>query len=212
MIKCIYCNIEKENNKFTHNNKLCDVCFLPDENLEKFLRIKKNKILTKIDLKICKNCHLIQNIKTFNPSNGNSNPYCKICTGQNAKKYRKKRTISRQNRQEKEFFSEMIVNLKSKAKVKNIPFNLDKNFIINLFNEQKGLCALTNIPMNFQLSSIIVRNRFLASLDRIIPSLGYIKGNIRWVILSINIALSNWGEEAFKELITAYVQKNNIKI
>jgi hypothetical protein len=42
------------------------------------------------------------------------------------------------------------------------------------------------------------------SLDRIIPNLGYVPGNLRIVSNFVNIAMNEWGEEALKAFVEAY--------
>lgn len=61
---------------------------------------------------------------------------------------------------------------KSRSKKRGIPFDLDIQYVQDLLNESE-VCPLLGIPYD--------EERYTQSLDKIIPELGYIKGNV-WVI------------------------------
>lgn len=71
-----------------------------------------------------------------------------------------------------------------------------------------GRCAVTGL--RFTLSAK-VRDPFAASLDRIDSSLGYIYGNVRIVLLAVNLAMSHWGEASLMTIARALVGRELIK-
>lgn len=64
-------------------------------------------------------------------------------------------------------------------------FNLTKEYLWNLYLEQNGRCALSNLEISFAKSSKTKSLR-TASLDRIDSSQGYIIGNVQWVDKYVN--------------------------
>jgi len=61
---------------------------------------------------------------------------------------------------------------------------------------------MTGIPFNMEAKS-----PFAPSLDRIVPSKGYVLSNVRVVIHSLNIMMNTWGEEDILEVATALMKK-----
>lgn len=59
--------------------------------------------------------------------------------------------------------------------------------LIEIFNNQKGLCAYSGLPMSTKRSS-----NWKASCERINPDLGYIKSNIILICLEFNVAHRQW--------------------
>jgi transposase-like protein len=69
--------------------------------------------------------------------------------------------------------------------VKGLPFDLDVPFLEDLL--KPGRCNVTGIPFDTSPPRIEHRpNMFVASLDRIVPSDGYIKGNVQVVVYVYN--------------------------
>jgi len=72
-------------------------------------------------------------------------------------------------------------------------FNISVEYIADLWDKQKGRCALTKVEMKPPLThDTQKRGRvklWQASLDRIDGGKGYIKGNVQWVI-----SFANWGK------------------
>lgn len=81
---------------------------------------------------------------------------------------------------------------KGNAKKKGITFDILKEDINQLWEEQNGLCFYTAKPMIIDVTNVS-NNRDIVSLDKIEPKLGYVKGNIvlcRWVVNKIKNDLS----------------------
>lgn len=90
---------------------------------------------------------------------------------------------------------------KYRAKKLKILFNLDTPFLINLWEEQQGLCAVSGRVFDLSRPSMEASTRANSpSLDRINPKVGYIKGNVRFVCYQVNTALNEYGEEALISL------------
>lgn len=94
---------------------------------------------------------------------------------------------------------------KNRAKTKNVPFDIDEHYLVSLWDNMSGRCSLTG--QLFDLTNWGTKgqvNPRAPSIDRIIPKLGYIKGNIRLITYHMNVALSDFGEDEFRVLIANY--------
>lgn len=92
------------------------------------------------------------------------------------------------------------------CKKRHKDFDLDVDYLKDVWASQKGLCALTNVPMELPLGTkgfSTIKPFNGASLDRIDSSIGYIKGNVQLVCMGINLMKSDWEQEyLIKHLIT----------
>ena len=66
----------------------------------------------------------------------------------------------------------------------NIPFDITLNDIRLIWEQQKGLCAISKLPMTFDLYQ--GRTFTNVSIDQINPHLGYTKENIQLVCMAVN--------------------------
>lgn len=92
-----------------------------------------------------------------------------------------------------------------RSKKKDVPYDIDIDFLMDLWAETDGCCCLTG--RKFILKPIGSDERCNAdgpSLDRIVPALGYTRGNVRLITHLMNQALSDFGIEAFESTIKAY--------
>lgn len=78
---------------------------------------------------------------------------------------------------------ELLRRTKAFCKLKNIFFDLDIEFLIQLFNSQNGKCALSGMPLE---SSNNNYNYYAVSIDRIISGKSYSKDNVRLVCWVVN--------------------------
>ena len=73
---------------------------------------------------------------------------------------------------------------KERAKKKNLPFDLTKEYLKELWNKQNGKCAVSGIEMTYSLCE--GRTPTNVSIDQINPNNGYTKGNIQLVCMAVN--------------------------
>lgn len=76
--------------------------------------------------------------------------------------------------------------------------DINSEYLKELWNQQKGICPYTGINLIPQLLSKSVNkdNPFIyASLDRIDSSKGYIKGNVEFVSIGINLLKNKFSKE-----------------
>ncbi len=94
---------------------------------------------------------------------------------------------------------------KNRAEKSDLPFDIDLNYLVELWDLNEGKCCLTGLPFQLDNSEKGKTNPETVSIDKIIPKLGYTKGNVRLVCYQINIALSEYGEEQLERMCKAYV-------
>ena len=88
---------------------------------------------------------------------------------------------------------------KANAKRRKIEWDLTKTEILEIFNEQGGRCAYTNLELRFS-GAKESRHNHTASLDRIHSDLPYIRDNIQFVHKDINLMKGGLSSERFREL------------
>jgi len=97
-------------------------------------------------------------------------------------------------------FAEILKRCRTRAKKAGKPFDIDDDYLIEIWEKQNGLCSYTKIPM-IKPKWNSKKQPNLASLDRIDSSNGYVKGNVQFVCYSINIAKNDFTEEQFLPFI-----------
>lgn len=94
-----------------------------------------------------------------------------------------------------------LSSLRMGAKARNLPFEIDVDYAWELFEKQKGLCALSgvNITLHRNYRTVMRRSgeRQTASLDRIDSTKGYVKGNVQWIHRRLNPMKSNTPNQEF---------------
>lgn len=90
----------------------------------------------------------------------------------------------------------------------DLVFDLDYEWLLNLYQKQGGCCSLTGLEFCFETNGDMCQKPFSPSLDRIIPKYGYTKENTRLVCTAINVAFNQHGEEVFRRIAAAYLAKS----
>lgn len=88
----------------------------------------------------------------------------------------------------------------SRKKVSKDYGDLTLEYLKETWDNQKGLCGLTGVPMEIRVSTTDVRNNsrtplYGASLDRIDSNVGYMQGNIQFVCKGANLMKNNHTNE-----------------
>lgn len=81
-------------------------------------------------------------------------------------------------------------------------FDIDHEWMVRKLEEQDYRCALTYLPFSSVGGN---RNPFAPSVDRIDSRRGYSRDNVRLVLLSVNLALNDFGREHFDMMCAARI-------
>lgn len=88
------------------------------------------------------------------------------------------------------------------CKQRNKEFNLDSEYLQKIWIEQKGLCYITKIPLILNTSTKYNNDyRYVASIDRIDSNKGYIKGNVQFISLCVNLMKNTLTQEQTKDFL-----------
>lgn len=138
--------------------------------------------------KFCINCDLIKSIKDFrsrkrfnkkkNKVENQIMTWCKQCEQKGVADYRKFTPEGRA--------AEIVRRTKSFCKTHNLPFDLDKDWILLTLESQKWKCALTGIEMTKNSANSGFAWNSL-SIDRIDAKKGYVKENVRFILNIVNL-------------------------
>lgn len=88
-------------------------------------------------------------------------------------------------------FKYYITKCKERLRQKNENYDIDANYLKELWKRQNGVCPYTNIKMILPETTkhhSNIHSLKKASLDRIDSSKGYLKGNVEFVCLLVNFA------------------------
>jgi hypothetical protein len=99
---------------------------------------------------------------------------------------------------------QMLYNAKTRAKQKNLPFDIDADYLKSIFPKD-NMCPALNIPFQMGYLNEDKKNRDQSpSLDRIIPEKGYVKGNLVFVCDIVNKIKSNSTTEIIEKVLIFY--------
>ena len=97
----------------------------------------------------------------------------------------------------------MLGEAKMRAKAKGLPFNLDLSDIVI-----PDVCPVLGIPIRGAVDKFDYQS---ASLDRLIPKLGYVKGNVNVISMRANTVKNNSTYEEL-EKVYKWVKKKTLSL
>lgn len=103
----------------------------------------------------------------------------------------------------KNIYLTYFTKIKLRANSKKIDFNIDIEYIDQLFEMQNKLCAISKLPISFERSQ-----KQTASLDRIDSSKGYVRGNVQWLHKDINKMKWDFTQEKLFHLCKLVYENN----
>jgi hypothetical protein len=169
--------------------------------------------------KQCSKCGRVLLIENFskNPSNSDGlRNSCKKCDAQYRREWQKNggaeymRIYAKAN-PVKVITSSLVSGAKARAKDKNLPFDIDLDYVRSMVGENAELafhCPVFGIPLDWSR----IRNNGnrplpnSPSIDRIDPERGYVKGNIKIISFRANQIKSD-GSPSELKLVAAYCAK-----
>ena len=84
------------------------------------------------------------------------------------------------------------------AKNRKVDCDISKEYILELFKQQKGYCYWYNVKM---IPSERSKDPQQPSLDRLDPEKGYVKGNVVLTCLAANLGRNRTNIERFKDFV-----------
>jgi hypothetical protein len=142
--------------------------------------------------------------KKYHQKNKNNPEYIKKRSDYN------KENLTYFNKKQKEYNSKQpflyaFKRLKLRAKQNNLNFNISVEYLEQIWT---GTCAIFGTPLCIPYSTKH-QDPNKATVDKIIPELGYIIGNICWVSNKANI-IKSFGTLEDHQLIVNYIKKHTI--
>ena len=183
-------------------SKVCNDC-KESKPLSEFRMVSSSKSLRKADQEVKETPHT----------------YCRSCLAKRSKIFRKKYKKETGNADyrgtgkinSREGFDRKLMSAirkkiswskRNHKRHKDTEFDIDDEYMFNLFKEQQGKCALTGFPMSLDGNTNI-----RLSIDKIVPSLGYTKENVQWTIFAANRAKGNLSHEDFLKLCKMVLER-----
>lgn len=138
-----------------------------------------------VSSKFCKNCE-----KAFqvNPSRKTKVFCCHNCGVAYRTKhvYKHRYTVAHRGRNPESFLKALRVKKSDRR-------DLEISFLLDLYKKQKGLCAISGVPMTYTCGKGVVDTNI--SIDRIDSDQGYEEGNIQLVCRRVNLMKLNKNKE-----------------
>lgn len=162
------------------------------------------------DIKRCYKCGEWKDLSMFNKSYKLSGGVSKLCR----KCYNKEDSVIKCNQSRSRRLKNSIENgdfefyirrrigtIKSRAEKRNLDFDLDIEYLVDLWKKQNGRCFYSNIPMNNSMKKDGFQSWDGPSLDRIETTNGYVKGNVVWCTFGINSFKQSLSLQSFEDMV-----------
>lgn len=94
----------------------------------------------------------------------------------------------------------------SKARINSIVYNLNPEYLELLWEQQGGKCAVLGVDLDLHGP---MRHDNKATIDRIVPSLGYTQGNVKWVSWLANRVKNDCTDPEVFNKVAEYVRNCN---
>lgn len=184
---CNKCKLEKSINDFSNKHNKCNSCrnqeYKEKNNFRKCIICSITK--TRQDFvgskRHCIQCSSLMTSNIKESKRKSSIKYCK----EHPDKIKIKNSIIFKRKYYSDSPEKIITyrlqSCRKRAKDKNIDYDLDWDFILKMYNDQNGKCAVTGLPFESSFNDSFSKRPFSISIDRIDSKIGYIKSNVRLV-------------------------------
>ena len=209
MITCYRCQQEKAAEDFSPGNNRCRKCHTEYQRERRKKLAEKNQNIDMTGTKVCSTCKVEKPKAEFGKAIGITDglqPLCNSCRVVSRKAY---------NTSVNGHLRNMLSSARRRVKASGKEFQLDTAYLLSLWEEQKGLCAITKLPLvidNDTDEHANSRNPLGPSVDRVDNRLGYTKGNVRIVATAVNLALNSWGPNPVSIMAEAMAKLHGYKV
>jgi uncharacterized protein YlaI len=106
------------------------------------------------------------------------------------------------------FVARRLITIKARSKATNTPFGIDTPYVMSLYDNQKGQCFYTDKVLRTRLGHGYDRESL--SLDRVIPNIGYEKGNLVLCTRKANMVKNDLSLEEVREYLPGWFRRLEI--
>lgn len=139
--------------------------------------------------KVCKDCGVQKPPDEYYKNRKGIHSTCKMCYTKRNKGYQAKYRAN--NR-----FAIRMRSCRARSREKDLPFNLTTEYLESIWS---GVCPAFGTPLSIDAKK---GSQGHAQLDRIIPDLGYVEGNVVWLSERANRIKDDANLEDLERLIT----------
>lgn len=172
----------------------CQGCHRIIEREFRYLKRTHQCPIVEGDKKWCFSCKSWKDLSLFNKCSSQPSGVAKLCrecynSNEAVKKCERNRCLRHRRAFLEDigyYFRYRTYAIKKQACKHGIPFDLDEVYLFNLWKQQEGKCYYSSLLMRAEGKVNGFQSWFSPSLDRKIPSLGYVKGNVAWCCFGIN--------------------------
>lgn len=179
------------------------------KNCEKKLYVEKEWKDGKL---LCHNCKEYKEVTCFvkHPDMRLRDYHNTICKDCQVKRKKDIEYSKDNNKKLKQVLNQRLLGASERASKQNLSFNLTLEYLLNLWENQGGKCALSGIPMSYERYKGRIPTN--VSIDKINANEGYIQGNVQLVCMACNQIKSDWSEKTMyifcKRIVEYYENKN----
>jgi hypothetical protein len=106
------------------------------------------------------------------------------------------------------YLQNRIRSIKTRAKTNQLAFELDVEYLKQLYETQNGKCFYTDEKLELPIEEIKnTKNRHTMSVDKLIPELGYTKGNVVLCTVRANFIKGDLSLTEIKEWLPSWYQR-----
>lgn len=152
--------------------------------------------------KRCFKCEERKFVEEFSKNKSNFDGYQKVCKNCFSKYGCVKRGYKKKNESYKNclesYFNSKLSTLRKKCELQNVPFDLKKGDLFEVYNSQNRKCYYSKIDIIHNVGKLDYNS---ISIDRLSPEKGYTKENIVLCSFNINSFKGIMNESEFKEFL-----------
>ena len=210
-IKCLDCGTLFPTSKRCYKDRqpYCKKCIYKKTHQQRLQKLKENEeSRNSLSSRTCKKCNIeksIDNFETCFYKNGKSTirHSCKDCENKAKKDYYQKLVDNNLPLSANKSIENWIVKLLYKAQSRNKTIDIDKEYLLELYKNQDGLCKISGEKLTFHKNNLSTN----LSIDRIDSNQGYVRGNVQLVCHYINIMKWNKSVDELVEWCKKIVNK-----
>lgn len=124
-------------------------------------------------MEMCKKCtELFSDVKSYRKN------LCRQCYNSKQKNIMNERSMTLEG-----YLQAQIINIRNHYLRKRFELNLTVEFLVDLYGQQNGKCALSNVELQFGYNR---SNPYTLSIDRIDSKKGYTTDNVQLIVAALN--------------------------